>query len=252
MNSAGVRRIERAWAAIAAVTVLNLPLGSIYAFSVFLKPIEAELALTRSALSLVFGLATVAFTLGMLIAPYTYGLTSAAALIAICMASATIGIVIAASAEGLTQLLLGYSVLFGLGGGVVYIVAQQSVNMLVTTRKGLVNGYIVGLYPAGAMVAAPLFGWARSSSSSRWAWSTFCTPLIMAARCIQVSFRIVRPADRAWASTAPWSIPSAFASAITASVAGFTSCAGFPVPSCQRPATYDFRRTMGSLRGRLG
>src|ERR1039458_5838915 len=86
------QRIQRAWAAVAAATVLNLPLGSIYAFSVFLRPIEAELGLTRSALSLVFGLATVAFTLGMLVTPYAYALTSAAGLIAICTAAATIGI----------------------------------------------------------------------------------------------------------------------------------------------------------------
>ena len=159
--------------------MLNLPLGSIYAFSVFLKPIEAELGLARSALSLVFGLATVAFTLGMLIAPYAYGLTSAAGLIAICMASATIGIVFAASAEGLAQLLLGYSVLFGLGGGVAYIVAQQSVNMLVTTRKGLVNGYIVGLYPAGAMLAAPLFGWANDAFGYRWTLGVLALVLLL-------------------------------------------------------------------------
>ncbi len=33
------------------------------------------------------------------------------------------------------------------------------VNLAVTRRQGLVNGYIVSLLPAGAMVAAPLFGW---------------------------------------------------------------------------------------------
>jgi MFS transporter, OFA family, oxalate/formate antiporter len=173
------QRIQRAWAAVAAVTVLNLPLGSIYAFSVFLKPIEAELGLTRSALSLVFGLATVGFTLGMLIAPYAYGLTSAAGLIAICMAAGTIGIALSATAGGLTQLLIGYSVLFGLGGGVAYIVAQQSVNMLVTTRKGLVNGYIVGLYPAGAMVAAPLFGWANAAFGFRWTMGGLALVLLL-------------------------------------------------------------------------
>jgi hypothetical protein len=43
-------RPQRPWAAIAAATVLNLPLGSIYAFSVFLKPIESELGLNRSAM----------------------------------------------------------------------------------------------------------------------------------------------------------------------------------------------------------
>jgi len=30
---------------------------------------------------------------------------------------------------------------------------------VVTARHGLVNGYIVSLYPAGAMIAAPIFGW---------------------------------------------------------------------------------------------
>ena len=62
-------RPQRPWAAIAAATVLNLPLGSIYAFSVFLKPIEAELGLNRSAMSLVFAVASVGFTVGMLLVP---------------------------------------------------------------------------------------------------------------------------------------------------------------------------------------
>ena len=190
MNSGGVRRIRRTWAAVAAVTVLNLPLGSIYAFSVFLKPIEAELGLARSALSLVFGLATVAFTLGMLLAPYAYGLSSAAGLIAVCMASATLGIVLAASAGGLTQLLLGYSLLFGLGGGVAYIVAQQCVNMMVTTRKGLVNGYIVGLYPAGAMIAAPLFGWANEAFGFRWTMGALALVLLLSGLAAMVLLKL--------------------------------------------------------------
>ncbi|HEU5323842.1 MAG TPA: MFS transporter, partial [Methylomirabilota bacterium] len=62
-------------------------------------------------------------------------------------------------ADGLAQLAVGYGVFFGLGGGAAYILAQQAVNLAVTHRRGLVNGYIVGLYPAGAMIAAPLFGW---------------------------------------------------------------------------------------------
>ena len=160
-------RPQRPWAAIAAVTILNLPLGSLYAFSIFLKPIEAELGLSRSSLSLAFGLATVGFSAGMLAAPLLFGRLSAERLIALSGAATVSGILLSATANGLIQLLIGYGVLFGLGGGGAYIVAQQSVNMLVTTRKGLVNGYIVGLYPAGAMVAAPLFGWANGASGYR-------------------------------------------------------------------------------------
>ena len=62
---------------------------------------------------------------------------------------AAAGIAVAAQANGLAQLLLGYGIVFGTGGGVAYILLQQGVNMLVRRRQGLVNGY--------------------SSASTRWA-----------------------------------------------------------------------------------
>lgn len=155
-------RPQRPWAAIAAATVLNLPLGSIYAFSVFLKPIEAELGLHRSAMSLVFAVASVGFTVGMLLVPIAFGRLSAAALVGLSGAAGVVGVALSAAANGLDLLLVGYSVLFGISGGATYIVAQQSANLLITRNRGLVNGYITGLYPAGAMVSAPLFGWCNA------------------------------------------------------------------------------------------
>ena len=148
-----------AWRAIAAATALNAPLGSLYAFSVFLKPLESLLALSRADLALVFAVASAGFGVGMNLAPHVYGLASAPVLVLGCAAASTLGIALAATAGGLTQLAVGYGVLFGAGGGAAYILVQQAVNLAVTRRHGLVNGYIVGLYPAGAMIAAPLFGW---------------------------------------------------------------------------------------------
>src|SRR5206468_12843219 len=58
-----------------------------------------------------------------------------------------------------TTLFRSYGVLFGAGGGAGYILMQQAVNLAVTRHRGLMNGYLVALYPAGAMIAAPLFGW---------------------------------------------------------------------------------------------
>ncbi len=136
---------------------MNLPLGSVYSFSVLLRPIEQELTITRSALSLVFGLATVGFTVGSVGASFLYRVAPAPILV---LASALVGaggLLMAATANGLAQLLLGYGIVFGTGGGVAYILLQQGVNMLVRRRQGLVNGYIVSLYPMGAMIATPLF-----------------------------------------------------------------------------------------------
>jgi MFS family permease len=152
---------QRPWAAIAAVTMLMLPLGSIYAFSVFLRPIEAELGIPRSALSFVFGLATVGFTVGMNLAPLLYRLASPAVLIMTFAIVAALGIEMASRANGLPMLLLGYSVVFGVAGGTIFIILQQTVNLLVRARTGLLNGYVLGLYPLGAMIAAPLFGWSN-------------------------------------------------------------------------------------------
>ena len=150
-------RTERLWAALLAATLMNLPLGSVYAFSVLLRPIEQELGIPRSALSLVFGLATVGFTAGSVGAAFLYRAASAPILVLLCALAAAAGIATAATASGFAQLLVGYGVVFGTGGGVAYILLQQSVNMLVRRRQGLANGYIVSLYPMGAMIATPAF-----------------------------------------------------------------------------------------------
>ena len=150
-------RAERLWAALLAATLMNLPLGSVYAFSVLLRPIEHELAIPRSALSLVFGLATVGFTVGSVGAAFLYRVAPAPILVLASALVATAGIATAAVASGLAQLLVGYGIVFGTGGGMAYILLQQSVNMLVRRRQGLVNGYIVSLYPMGAMIATPAF-----------------------------------------------------------------------------------------------
>jgi OFA family oxalate/formate antiporter-like MFS transporter len=147
------------WRTVAAATALNVPLGSLYAFSVFLKPLEALLGLSRGDLALVFALASAGFGIGMNLVPHVFGLASTPILVLACVAASTLGIAVAATAGGLAQLAVGYGLFFGAGGGAAYILAQQTVNLAVTRHHGLVNGYVVSLYPAGAMIAAPLFGW---------------------------------------------------------------------------------------------
>ncbi len=145
---------------LAASTALNAPIGSLYAFSVFLQPLEALLGLTRADLAFVFALAAAAFGVGMMVAPSLYRVASTPLLVTACAVANALGLALAATADGLTQLAIGYGVLFGIGGGAAYILVQQMVNLAVTRRQGLVNGYIVSLLPAGAMIAAPMFGWA--------------------------------------------------------------------------------------------
>ena len=195
-------RAERLWAALLAATLMNLPLGSVYAFSVLLRPIEQELAIPRSALSLVFGLATVGFTVGSVGAAFLYRAAPAPILVLLCALVAAAGIATAATASGLAQLLVGYGVVFGTGGGVAYILLQQSVNMLVRRRQGLVNGYIVSLYPMGAMIATPAFHACNETFGWRTTLGGLATVLVacgIAAALLarHSGARLVAPASRA-------------------------------------------------------
>jgi OFA family oxalate/formate antiporter-like MFS transporter len=155
------------WRAIAAATALNTPLGSLYAFSVFLRPLEALLGVSRADLALVFALASAGFGAGLYVVPRVYNMASARVLMVACAALSALGIALAATAGGLIQLALGFGVLFGIGAGAAYILAQQTVNLAVRSRHGLVNGYLVSLYPGGAMIAAPVFGWAVAALGVR-------------------------------------------------------------------------------------
>jgi len=149
----------RAPAALAAATALNLPFGTLYAFSVFLKPLEALLGVGRAEMSVVFALATITLTGGMVVAPAIYRRFPPWAIALACGACSATGLFLSASTNTFGQFVLGYGVLFGIGAGIGFILVQQGVNQSVSTRTGLANGYVVSLYPLGAMLGAPLFGW---------------------------------------------------------------------------------------------
>ena len=143
---------------IAAATIMGLPLGSIYAFSVFLAPLEQLLRVSRSELATVFGISIVFFTIGANLVPRLFGYVRAPLLVVLTSALSAAGVILAAVAPSLSWLILGYGLLFATGGGMAFIAVQQCVNAAPLTRPGLVNGYLVGLFPLGAMLAAPAFG----------------------------------------------------------------------------------------------
>lgn len=149
----------RGAAAIGAATALNLPFGTLYAFSVFLEPMEQLLGVGRAQMSMVFALATITLTTGMNVAPRLYRALPPALLAIACGAVSAAGLLLAAGANRFAEFVAGYGVLFGLGAGVGFIVVQQGVNQVVSRASGLANGYVVSLYPLGAMIGAPLFGW---------------------------------------------------------------------------------------------
>src|SRR5262245_41649625 len=148
----------RSGAVLAAATILSLPLGSIYAFSVLVAPLEQLLHASRGELASVFGISALFFTIGANLGPWLFGRLAAPLLVALTGALSALGVILAAVAPSISWLILGYGVLFATGGGMAYVVVQQCVNAAPLARPGLVNGYLVSLFPLGAMLAAPAYG----------------------------------------------------------------------------------------------
>ena len=143
---------------LAAATIVSLPLGSIYAFSVLLAPLEQLFQASRSDLAGVFSISAVFMTVGTNVGPWLFGRVRASLLVALTGALSALGVILAAVAPTFGWLVFGYGLLFATAGGIAYIAMQQAVNAAPLTRPGLVNGYLVCLFPLGAMLAAPAFG----------------------------------------------------------------------------------------------
>ncbi len=180
---------RRGLAALAAATVLNLPYGTIYAFSVFLKPVESLLGIGRADMAIVFSVASLSLTAGMVVGPRLYRLFPPGPLIISAAFVSAIGLLTAAGAQGLIQLMVGYGILFGLGGGLAFVILQQGVNQSVVNRRGLANGYVVSLYPLGAMIGAPLFGWLIHLQGLRATFVALAAVVAMAALVAAFLFR---------------------------------------------------------------
>ncbi len=145
--------------AFAAALTLNPALGSLYAWSIFLEPLEADLGLARVELSLVFSVAVVFFTAGMSFGPAVYRLAATPVLTAGVALLCAVGLAVTATASSLVLIVVGYGVLFGGGSGLGYSIMLQAVNLALPERSGLANGVAIGLFAGGSILFAQLFGW---------------------------------------------------------------------------------------------
>jgi MFS transporter, OFA family, oxalate/formate antiporter len=146
--------------AIMATVLIMLSLGSLYAWSILVPMLEAQLGLTRAQTSLVFSLATAAFALAMLAGPHLYGRTGAPALALGAMLVAAAGLGLASAALSFGTLLIGYGALFGLANGLGYGLSLQVVHASVKHRQGLATGIAVAAYASGAAIFSPVLGFA--------------------------------------------------------------------------------------------
>ena len=149
----------RAWAVLVALLLINLPTGTLYAFSVFIPYYEALHQVSRATLSTMFSVSTIGFTVGMLFGPVCYRWASPAKLVLGFGVLVASGWALAAVAPDLLVLAIAYGALFGMGGGFCYNLLAQMLNLSVSSRRrGVANGVLTASFALGAALFAPLCG----------------------------------------------------------------------------------------------
>ena len=104
----------------ATAALVMASIGTLYTWSIFVAPIEAELGQSRARSSLIFSVATVAFTGGMYASPsFLPRRTPQSAALLSCLLGAA-GLALSAAGNSIWFILLGFGALFGLANGLAY------------------------------------------------------------------------------------------------------------------------------------
>jgi len=155
------------WWRVAGGLMMNLALGSLYAWSVFVAPLEKEFGWKRADTSMVFTYAVVVFAISFIVAgrlqdrygPFWVSITGGLLV--------SIGFFLCAYTSSLNYLYICFGVLGGIGNGFGYATPIPVMAKWFPDRRGLAVGLAVAGYGGGSAIFGPLsnlylipnFGW---------------------------------------------------------------------------------------------
>ena len=158
----------------AGALALNLGLGTLFCWSIYLVPLEQGLGVGRAMLSSVFSLSTIATVSAMSVAgPWVYATYGVSRVAAFAGAFAACGLWTASFAMQLRAvwpLYVGYGLMFGFASGLGYGLSVL-VAPYAPLSAGLATGLVTSARAAGAFVFAPLVKAAVFSSGPQYALS---------------------------------------------------------------------------------
>ena len=144
------------WHAVVGGVLMNLALGVIYAWSVFVAPFEADFGWTRTQVSVVFTIAILSVGSWFVVAGFLqdrFGPRPVAAFGGVLYA---LGFFLASQTESLLWLYVTFGALAGAGNGFGYAIPIPVCSKWFPDRRGLAVGLVVGGYGAGSGIYGPL------------------------------------------------------------------------------------------------
>jgi MFS transporter, OFA family, oxalate/formate antiporter len=152
IGSTGLNR----WWRVVGGMMMNIALGTLYAWSVFVAPLEKEFGWKRADTSMVFTIAVVVFALTFIVAgrlqdkfgPFWVSLTGAILV--------SLGFFLCTFTHSLMYLFICFGVIGGLGNGFGYSTPIPVMAKWFPDKRGLAVGLAVGGYGAGSALFGPL------------------------------------------------------------------------------------------------
>ncbi len=147
--------VSRWWRVVGGLS-MNLALGSLYAWSVFVAPLEKQFGWKRAQTSNVFTIAVVVFALSFILAgrlqdklgPFWISVTGGVLV--------SIGFFLSAYTTSLNYLYVCFGVLGGIGNGFGYATPIPVMAKWFPDRRGLAVGLAVAGYGGGSAIFGPL------------------------------------------------------------------------------------------------
>ena len=147
--------ISRWWRVVGGLS-MNLALGTLYAWSVFVAPLEKQFGWKRADTSMVFTIAVMVFALSFVVAgriqdkfgPFYCSLAGGLLV--------SLGFFLCSYTTSLTYLFVCFGVIGGLGNGFGYATPIPVMAKWFPDKRGLAVGLAVGGYGAGSAIFGPL------------------------------------------------------------------------------------------------
>ncbi len=148
-------QISRWWRVLGGL-LMNLALGSLYAWSVFVAPLEKEFGWKRADTSWIFTWAVVVFAIAFILAgrlqdklgPFKISMVGCILL--------TIGFLLSAKTTSLPFIIFTFGILVGIGNGFGYATPIPVMAKWFPDKRGLAVGLAVAGYGGGSAIFGPL------------------------------------------------------------------------------------------------
>ena len=147
--------MSRWWRVVGGV-LMNMALGTLYGWSVFVAPLEARFGWKRAETSMVFTIAVTVFALSFVLAGRIqdkYGPMPCSLIGGVLV---SVGFFLCAYTTSLTYLYVCFGVIGGLGNGFGYATPIPVMAKWFPDKRGLAIGLAVGAYGAGSAIFGPL------------------------------------------------------------------------------------------------